>query len=81
MDQIMLSIEAESDAFYEFENQDHINLVSFCLKSDVEHGVVKNVITKSALVNWFCKRYFKEDLEISCEDLFDIAKSNNVKVI
>lgn len=81
MDDLFDGIEEIDDIFLEQENEQHEKVVALKMATDLENGVISKQSTKKQLKNWFCKVFFKYELDVSCEDLFDIAKKNNINII
>lgn len=80
--QLTLNLEVEEieDIYLEVYNQEHINLLQFMFQNSLKKGEIKNKVTKLNLIDWYCK-VFAEDLEITCEDLYQIAIDNGVSIV
>lgn len=70
-----------SDEYYEIENIHHMEIVKYSMKQDLLKGKLQYKTTREILKDWFNRNFFKEDLEVSCYDLFEIANINNVSII
>lgn len=78
--QMAMKFETIDDIFLEFVNKDHQQIITTQLRKDLMQGDLKYNISKAELTNWYCKKFFDIDLEISCDDLFEIAADNGVKL-
>lgn len=78
MQQLKLDLETFEDIYSEFENEHHIKIVSYRMKEDLFRGNLDYNLNKEQLKDWFCVNLFDFDLEVSCEELFDIARGNGI---
>jgi len=81
MDDLFDSVEHIDDIYLEQENEAHEKVVSLKMVSDLDNGIISRQSTKKQLKDWFCKVMFNYELEVSCEDLFYIAKQNSINII
>lgn len=82
MEQLSFNLNQElEDIYCEFEDEYQEQIVSFKMQTDLMRGVISYNQKKNNLKEWFLKRFFSYDLEISCEDLYNIAVKNGVKLI
>lgn len=84
MQQISMNLEelkVLDEIFMESENQDHKNIVNFNMIKDIKKGILLMRANREKMIDWFCDKFFKFDLEISCEDLFEIAQKNGIKFV
>jgi len=78
MEQLKLDLVTIEDIYLEFENVHHKEIVNYAIKEDLFKGNIKYDFNKRQLVNWFCKRFFEFDLEVSVGELVEIAKGNGI---
>ena len=78
MEQTRLDIVTVEDIYLEFENQHHKDIVFYAIKEDLFRNRVGYVLDKRQLIDWFCKRFFEFDLEVSVGELVEIAKGNGI---
>lgn len=80
MEQIKLEIVTVDEIFLEFENEHHKNIVNCAMKEELFKGKLSYATNKRQLIDWFCKRFFEFDLEVSVGELVEIARGNGVKL-
>lgn len=76
--QLTMEFETLDIIYMESENEHDKNIVNNAIKQDLFKGKLNYTLTKEELKEWFCNKFFSLDLEISCEDLFEIAIENGV---
>lgn len=82
MEQLSFNLSDELDDIYcEFEQEYDDRIICFLMKADLKKKKLNYTETKRNIKDWFAKRFFTYDLEISCEDLYNIAVKNGVKLI
>ena len=78
MEQLKLDIVTVEDIYLEFENQHHKDIVFYAIKEDLLKMKLSYNLSKRQLIDWFCKRFFEFDLEVSVGELVEIAKGNGI---
>lgn len=82
MEQLSFNLEnVVEDIYLEFEDTKQEEIISYNLKKDLLCSRIDYITTKEKLKQWFLNKFFDFDIEISCEDLYNIAMSNNIKLI
>nr|UWG92249.1 MAG: hypothetical protein [Bacteriophage sp.] len=82
MEQVKIDLDSIlDDVFSEQENEFHKEIVRANLSTDLRTGQITNKETHDSLINWFCRKFFIYDLEVSCTDLYEIAQRNGIKLI
>lgn len=66
--------------FFEFENKEHIELTKNILLKALNENEITNNMTREELKDWFVRKYFDLDIEISCLDLYDIAEQLHIRL-
>lgn len=68
------------DIYLENWNEEHLNLLNFMFQNALKKNEINKSVTKLNLIDWYC-RVFTEDLEVTCEDLYQIAIDNGVSIV
>jgi len=80
MKQLEMNFESLDIIYMESENDHDRNIVSSAMKQELFRSKLSYKATRKELKEWFCSKFFSFDLEVSCDDLFEIGIENGIQL-